>query len=180
MNTANCIKSRRSIRSFTDLEIPEALIEEIVDAARYSPSWKNTQIARYTFIKSRTMLDSIAKDCLMGFTHNENIIKNAPGLVVISYIKGRSGFERDGSFTTSKGDRWQMFDCGIATQSFCLGAYEKGLGSVIMGIFDENKIAEKISLPQSEEIAALIAVGFPAENPSAPKRKETGELLRIL
>ena len=43
-----------------------------------------------------------------------------------------------------KGDRWQMFDAGIASQSFCLAAYEQGLGSVILGIFDDAKVASII------------------------------------
>ena len=95
-------------------------------------------------------------------------------------IHGRSGFERDGSYTTSKEDRWEMFDAGIATQTFCLAAHEKGVGSVIMGIFDEDKVAELISLEEGRKVAALIAVGYPDEEPALPKRKEVEELVRFL
>ena len=73
-----------------------------------------------------------------------------------------------------------MFDAGIATQTFCLAAHEKGIGSVIMGIFDEDKVAELISLEEGRKVAALIAVGYPDEEPAQPKRKEVGELVRFL
>ncbi len=114
------------------------------------------------------------------FANNGVIIKNAPVLMVLTYIKGRSGYERDGSFTTSKGDRWQMFDAGIASQSFCLAAYEQGLGSVILGIFDDAKVASILEIPENQEVAALIAVGYPDEEPAAPKRKPVADLLSFI
>ena len=66
---------------------------------------------------------------------------------------------------------WQMFDVGVACQSFCLAAKEQGLGTVIMGIFDEEKISELLEIPPERELAALIAVGWPDDDPQAPKRK---------
>ena len=98
-------------------------------------------------------------------------------LVAVTFIKSRSGFERDGSYSTKKGDRWQMFDVGVACQSFCLAAKEQGLGTVIMGIFDEEKITELLEIPPERELAALIAVGWQDDDPQAPKRKAVTDLL---
>ena len=112
------------------------------------------------------------------FANNGVIIKNAPVLMVLTYIKGRSGYERDGSFTTSKGDRWQMFDAGVACQTFCLAAHEYGLGTVIMGVFDESGISSLLDIPKERELAALIALGYPDIEPSAPKRKTVEDLLQ--
>ena len=109
--------------------------------------------------------------------YNSNIIRQIPMLVAVTFIKGRSGFERDGSYSTKKGDRWQMFDVGVACQSFCLAAKEQGLGTVIMGIFDEEKITELLEIPPERELAALIAVGWPDDDPQAPKRKAVTDLL---
>ena len=99
-------------------------------------------------------------------------------LIAVTLIKGRSGFERDGSFSTKKGDRWQMFDVGAACQTFCLAAKDKGLGTVIMGIFDEDGITELLHIPEDQELAALIAIGWPDIDPEAPKRKTVGDLLQ--
>ena len=68
-------------------------------------------------------------------------------------------------------------DAGIASQSFCLAAYEQGLGSVILGIFDDAKVASILEIPENQEVAALIAVGYPDEAPTAPKRKPVEDLL---
>ena len=52
MNTVDCIKSRRSIRRFKPDSVKHSLIEEIVSAASFSPSWKNTQVVRYHVVKN--------------------------------------------------------------------------------------------------------------------------------
>ena len=124
--------------------------------------------------------DKIAAECTALHANNGRIINDAAMLIAITIIKGRCGFERDGSFTTKKGASWQMFDAGIASQTFCLAAHEQGLGTVIMGIFDEDKVAEMIQLPEEREMIALIALGYPNEEPVAPKRKTVDDLLTIM
>ena len=181
MDLIQGIKERRSVRKFKDTPIPREIIREIVEIASYAPSWKNTQTARYIVVDDRKLLEKIAsEECLMGFAHNVTIIAKAPALVIQTIVKGRSGYEKDGSFSTSKEDKWEVFDAGIAAQTFCLGAHAKGLGTVIMGIFDEKKIGEIIELPQGQQIAALIAIGYPDEKPKAPARKTPEELLTFL
>ena len=104
-------------------------------------------------------------------------MKKIKPTLAVTFIKGRSGFERDGSFSTKKKDRWQMFDVGAACQTLCLAAHEVGLGTVIMGIFDEDGIEELLGLPADRELGALIAMGYPDIAPEAPKRKSVDELL---
>ena len=65
---------------------------------------------------------------------------------------------------------------GIASQSFCLAAHSLGLGTVIMGLFDDT-IADLIDLPEGQAISCIIALGYPAESPAAPKRKEVSDLV---
>lgn len=179
MESLQCIMTRRSVRKFIEKEVPKNVIKEIVKAAQFAPSWKNTQIARYNIICSKEVIKDIAENATLGFLHNNDIISKCSVLVVVSMVKGLCGYEKDGSFTTSKKDKWEMFDIGIATQTFCLAAYEKGIGSVILGIYDDNKVAEIISLPNNEEVACLIAIGYPADKPIAPKRKDIDDIIRF-
>ena len=179
MTAKECIMTRRSIRQFSDKPIDEAILRDIIETASFSPSWKNTQITRYVAIKGE-LKDKIAAECCALHANNVRIIGDAAMLIAITIIKGRCGFERDGSFTTKKGASWQMFDAGIASQSFCLAAHEHGLGTVIMGIFDEDKVAELIDMPEEREMVALIALGYPNEEPIAPKRKTVDDLLTIM
>ena len=169
----------RSIRKFTQDPIDHSLLAEIVETASYAPSWKHTQIVRYIAVEGG-LKDKIADECTSDFPNNGAIIKNAPMVVVITAIKNRCGYERDGSFTTRRGDSWQMFDAGIASQTFCLAAYEHGIGSVIEGIFDDRKVAELLNVPDDKEVIALIPIGYPAEEPVAPKRKPVDDLLSYM
>ena len=180
MEALKCIETRRSVRKFKDEALDHELLEAVVKEASFAPSWKNSQVVRYVVVENQEIKSKIANDAVLGFTYNTGTIEKAAALVVVTMIHGRSGFEKDGSYTTSKEDRWEMFDAGIATQTFCLAAHEKGIGSVIMGIFDEDKVAELISLEEGRKVAALIAVGYPDEEPAQPKRKEVGELVRFL
>ena len=88
--------------------------------------------------------------------------------------------EKDGTATTSKGSSWEVFDAGISAQTFCLATPALGIGTCIMGIFDDEKIAGEIDLPENQRVSALIALGYPAETPSMPRRKDVSELVRFL
>ncbi len=180
MEALECIKTRRSIRKFKKELVTKDTLNAIIEAASMSPSWKNTQIVRYNIVESEDLKKDIAENGTLGFEHNRDIINGAPQLVVVSMIGMRCGYERDGSFTTSKEDRWEMFDAGIASQTFCLAAHDMGVGSVILGIFDEDQIAKAISLPEGEKVAALIPIGYPDQECVAPKRKTTDELMRVM
>lgn len=175
MNTNECIKSRRSIRKFKPDAIDHSLLESLISTASYSPSWKNTQITRYIAIEDPAILETIVHDYTPEF--NSNTIKQVSTLIAVTFIKGRCGFERDGSYSTKKEDRWQMFDVGVACQTFCLAAHEAGLGTLIMGIWDEDGITELLQIPENQELAALIAIGYPDIDPPAPKRKSVEDLL---
>ena len=175
MTAKECIKGRRSIRAFTQEPISHELIADIVETASYAPSWKHTQIVRYVAVEGE-LKDKIAQ-CTSAYARNGEIIDAATMVIVVTIIKGRSGFERDGSFSTHRGEGWQMFDAGVASEAFCLAAYEKGLGTVIMGIFDDDKVAELLDIPEGRDVVALIPVGFPAETPVAPRRKPVEEMV---
>lgn len=176
MTAKDCIKGRRSIRKFKEQPIDRELLSEIIETASYAPSWKHTQITRYIAVTGE-LKDKLAAECTSAYPKNGEIIAQAPMLIVVTYIKGRSGFERDGSFSTAKEGSWQMFDAGVAAQTFCLAAYEQGIGSVIMGIFDEAKAASLLNIPEEREIVALIPIGYPDEEPVAPRRKPVEDLL---
>ena len=174
------IKTRRSVRSFTDQKVSHETIEKIIDISRMAPSWKNTQTARYVVVEDKETIKKIAEDAVLGFAHNTEIIEGAAALVVLASVAKRSGYERDGSFTTSKGQGWEMFDAGIAAATFCLAAHEEGVGSVILGIFDEKKVAEIIGLPETQNVSALIPIGYSDKELPAVPRKEVADLLSFI
>lgn len=180
MEALQCIETRRSIRNFKDTPVPHEVIEKIVKEASFAPSWKNTQVVRYVVIEDQKTKEEIANSAVLGFSYNTGTITKAAALVVVTIIHGRSGYEKDGSATTSKDDRWEVFDAGIATQTFALAAHDMGVGSVIMGIFDDEKVGKLINLEEGRKVAALISIGYPDEEPACPRRKEVSELVRFM
>lgn len=177
MNAVDCIMGRRSVRKFQDTAVSKETIEEIVKLATYGPTWKNCQANRFIAITDPAVKSEIAKLGTLGYDGNTSIIEGAPAIIVTTIVNKRSGYERDGSFSTSKGTHWESFDAGIVAQTLCLAAYEKGLGTVIMGIIDEDKISGILGMPEDQSVAAVIALGYPAEEPVAPKRKELDAVL---
>ena len=98
-------------------------------------------------------------------------------LIVVVTKTGICGYEKDGSYTTSKKDKWEMFDAGIASQTFMLAAHEYGVGTVTLGIFDEEILGKILELPEGDNVSALLAAGYPESAPAAPKKKSVEELL---
>lgn len=95
MNAKECIMGRRSIRAYAPDPVSHDLMNEIIETASYAPSWKHTQIVRYIAVEG-ALKDEVAK-CTSGYAGNGDIIRNAPMAIVVTIIKNRSGFERDGS-----------------------------------------------------------------------------------
>lgn len=177
MEAKECIKTRRSIRKFTNDKVTKEEFEELIALSSFAPSWKNSQTSRYTVVLDEEIKEKIAKECMMNHEGNENTILGAPAIIILTTVNSRSGYERDGSFTTSKETHWQSFDAGIAAQTLCLAAHTLGLGTVIMGIYDEENVAEVLNIPEEQSVSAIIAIGHPVEIPDAPKRKEVETLL---
>ena len=177
MDAKTCILTRRSHRQYQPKPVSHDLIEEVISLAAYAPSWKNTQISRYIAIEDpAARQDIVDRFCLPG-SNNPAIISSCPVLIAQTFLTGRSGFNRDGTYNTDREDGWQYYDCGIAAQTLCLAAHDLGLGTVIMGVFDRKGLEEYLRLPEGQELMALIALGWPADEPAAPRRKAVADLL---
>ncbi len=177
MEYSELILVRRSVRKYQEgTHISDAAIKEIIQAAQLAPSWKNSQTGRYYIVKSPEALEDIRTSCLPEF--NQNSSKNAPVLVVTAFEKGISGFNPDGTPTNELGDEWGSYDLGLQNAYMLLKARELGIDSLIMGIRDADKLREKLSVPASQEIVAVIALGYSAADPVFRKRKEISEICK--
>ncbi len=178
MELTQAVKERRSVRKYEERLVPHEVIEEIIEAARYAPSWKNTEVPGFVLVESPELKSKLASgEYSFGFTFNRKALMNAPQVMILTYKKGISGFEKDGSYSTPKGEFWEAFDCGAIAQTFCLLAHERGIGTVIQGYFDDTKLAKLLELPENIGVGAVIPMGYIGEDNKAPSRKEVSELL---
>lgn len=178
MEAIQMIKERRSIRKYKQEVVDRSLMEEIIDITRYAPSWTNSQTPRFTLVDNPEIIAAMAFDAVKGFIYNADTLKNAKGVAVLSYVKGKSGRLEKYDLETVNPEKWEAFDAGIACQTFCLAAHASGIGTCIFGVIDEEKIANLINLPTDETVAALIVYGYPDGVAKPPRRKEVSEILR--
>jgi nitroreductase len=168
------IQARRSIRRFTDRKVEIEKVTAILESARWAPSWGNSQCWQFIIIE-----DEERKEELSNALSKKNpatlTVKNAPLVIAVCAKSNTSGFYNGRQVTWFKD--WFMFDLGLATQNMCLMAHELGLGSVIVGAFDHKAVGKLLEIPDEFEIAALLPIGYPDHEPSAPKRKELDEFV---
>ncbi len=180
MEAIEMIKERRSVRKYKEQKVDRELIKEIIDISRWAPSWANFQVARYTVVDNAEMIEQIYERGVNGFTYNMKTLKNTKGLIVLSYIKGKSGTYEKNVYATSKDNAWEMFDAGIACQTLCLAAHAKGVGTCIFGIIDDAAISEIVGLPETETVAAIITYGFEeGGHPQPTDRKALEQIMRF-
>lgn len=180
MEALECIKTRRSVRKYSDQPVTRETLDAIFEAVTYAPSWKNTQSVRYTVVTDPTLKAKIVEEGVLGFALNQKTISRCPVLLIQSTMNSISGHSPNGSVDTSKGDTWTMYDAGVSAQTLCLAAKSYGLGTVIMGVFDETVLAKLIQLPENQTVTGMIAIGYPAGENKMPPRKPASELVTYL
>jgi len=174
MNVIDAIRSRRSIRKYKTDPVSAETLEAVLDAARWAPSWANTQCCRLVVVEKPETKMRIA-EAISPTNPALDAVRNAPVLIVACAELGKSGFKR-GEAATDKGD-WFMFDVALAMQNLTLAAHELGLGTVHVGTIDAKKIEEILQVPEGVRVVELTPLGYPAEQPKGPGRKELSEIV---
>ena len=175
MKTLECIAQRRSVRKFTDQEVTNEQLKELMQAARYAPSWANTQCWEFIIVRDSAIKEKLAETLPEGNPARKAAL-SAPILLVACGKLGTSGFYK-GEAATSKGDNWYLYDVGLATQNISLAAHDMGLGSVILGLFDAEAAGKILNLPDSVKVVTMIPLGVPAKEGKVPSRKPLCEFV---
>lgn len=176
MELMEAIRQRRSIRKFQDRPVSDEVVRELMDAVMWSPSWANTQCWEVVQVKDPARREQLQQTISKGNPATKAIVSAPVLFVICGRLKG-SGYY-NGVVTTKFGD-WFMFDLGLACQSLCLAAHDKGLGTVIVGLFDHDAAAKAVGLPEGYEVVAMIPAGYPDQEIKAPKRRPPEEFFRV-
>lgn len=172
MELQTCIEQRRSVRKYKNQSVPRELIREIIKAATFAPSWKNSQVSRY-YVAEGNAKKELAS--YLGEFNGRNV-QDAPVLIVSTVVNKRSGFTRAGEYETHLKDGFQYYDCGMQSMNLCLKAYELGLATLVMRIYDEAAIRKLFDIDESQIIVAVTAVGYADGETSMPKRKSVDDI----
>lgn len=172
MELQTCIEQRRRVRKYKNQSVPRELIREIIKAATFAPSWKNSQVSRY-YVAEGNAKKELAS--YLGEFNGRNV-QDAPVLIVSTVVNKRSGFTRAGEYETHLKDGFQYYDCGMQSMNLCLKAYELGLATLVMEIYDEAAIRKLFDIDESQIIVAVTAVGYADGETSMPKRKSVDDI----
>jgi nitroreductase len=175
MNLDSIIRGRRSVRKYQSRDIPDPVIADLLDLARYAPSSMNGQPWYFIIVR-----DDRAKGRLVKIKnkycpaeksmYKADFVQDAPVVIVVCVDHERS-FNRE------------VENAVLATANILLGAYEKGLGSVYMSAYkrDDPEVAEEIrralDIPDGVDPITMIPLGYPDET---PEPKEMGLLDEVI
>jgi nitroreductase len=181
LDVFEAIKTRRSIRKYKADPIDDATLETILEAARWAPSWSNTQCWRFVVVKDSDIKNKLA-DVMIGLTSEtpnpaEKAVREAPVVIVACAKMGRSGYSKQRPEPeTDKGD-WFMFDVALAMENISLAAHALGLGTVQIGAFHAEEATEILEIPEGYRIVAMTPLGYPDEEGHMVKRKELTDIV---
>ena len=168
------VLNRRSIRNYEDREVPQEVLDRVLEAVRWTPSWANTQCWEIIVVKNMEVKTKLQQTMSKGNPATRAMVE-APIVIAVCGKLQSSGFYK-GQVTTKFGD-WFLFDLGLATQTLCLAAQNEGLGTVVAGLFDHERAKEALAVPEGYELVALIPLGYPAKSSGAPTRREVAEFV---
>lgn len=168
------IKERRSIRKFQSKPVSDELLNTILEAGRWAPSWANTQCWKVVIVRDESIKLQL-QQTLSEKNPAYKAIAEAPVVLALCGKKCLSGYYK-GEVCTHFGD-WMLFDLGMFAQNVALCAHSLGLGTVIVSLLDHKKAGEILNVPEDYELVSLIPLGFPDQIPTPPPRKEIKEFV---
>ena len=153
MEAWDALRARRNVRTYGDEAIPEEHLEQILEAARRTPSSMNQQGWDFVVVTDRDDLRELARSWRYA-AH----VGTAAATIVLVIPASSDPEERE--------TLW--YDIGQATMSIAIAAADLEIGSGHASIGDQRVVRELLGLPEDREPAMLVALGYPADRPLTP------------
>jgi nitroreductase len=179
MDLFEAIHKRRSTRRFSSKPVEDEKLQTILEAIQQSPSWANQQCWHFIIIRDDRVRKKISEYTYVesyftsrGYKDNpaRKGIAEAPVIIIACAEPDRSGV------------MWHQYyyltDMGIAAQNLMLSTHALGLGTVFVGVFDEEKIKKILGIPSPIRVVGLFPLGYSLKDkPEGPGRKPLNQIL---
>ncbi len=174
MDFKDLVLQRQSTRKYSDKPVEREKIEQIMEACRMAPSACNSQPWRFVIAEDKSIKDELARTSYGPLLRFNKFVSRAP--VIAAIIGEKPNFlSRIGGNVKDKD--FYLMDIGIVAQHFCLQATELGLGSCMLGWFDESQARKILQVPHEKRILLLITLGYPEKDRVRTKIRKSAEKL---
>ncbi len=170
---AELIKQRQSVRKYQSVPVPEKLINQCIEAIRLAPSASNSQPWHIIVVNDPEKKQKIAEATITKGIPINKFAFEAPVIVVI-VVEQPKIITKIASWLKKRDFPW--IDLGIAAEHFCLQATELGLGTCMIGWFDEKKVKHILHIPSYKRVGLLITLGYPP--PDYPIREKHRKIFK--
>jgi len=149
MDIFELIKTRRSIRKFTDEPVSDEIINKIIESGTWAPSGMNNQPWKFAIIKDGGLKEKISK-----LTHYSKVILSSHALIAV-FLDHSLSYDRTKDVQA----------IGACIQNMLLFIHSRGLGAVWLGEILKNRdeVLRIVKGPKNLELMAVVALGHPAE-----------------
>ena len=155
------INSRQSVRRYQEKPVEREKIDKIIEAVHVAPSACNSQPWKIIIVDEPGLKNEVAEATFSKTISFNKFAVEAPVIAVLVIEKAKLIAQIGGSI---KNLEYPQIDIGIAAAHFCLQAAELGLGTCMIGWFDEKKIKPLLKIPDKRKIGLVITLGYPAED----------------
>lgn len=175
MELSECLKGRRSVRAYMDMEVPRDVIERILEAGAWAPTGMDAQPVQFIVIEDRGLIGKLSertKEILVNAewtqafrqrfeSKEDTIFYNAPVLVLCCV-------------ELCEVMNLRLIEAGLCAQNMFLQAFDEGLGSCFIGFascLNGDPLLAEAGVPDGFEVLAPLVFGYPAEEPEAKSRE---------
>jgi nitroreductase len=162
------IKSRQSDRKYSDKPVEKEKLERIIEAGRMSPSACNAQPWKFIIVTEPHLLAKLSEASSAKLLGMNIFVAQAPVLMVI--VREQANLSSRIGATIKRKD-YSLIDIGIASENICLQAEAEGLGSCMIGWFDEDLVRKTLGIPKAKRVELIITLGYSLSEKREKKRK---------
>jgi nitroreductase len=168
------ITTRQSDRKYTKKPVEKEKLERILEAGRMAPSACNAQPWKFIVVNEPKLLEKISEAASAKILRMNVFVAQAPLMIILVREKPNMS-SMVGS--TIKNKDYSLIDIGIAAESICIQAKAEGLGSCLIGWFDEKMLRKILGIPKSKRVELIITLGYSLSELREKRRKPAEETI---
>lgn len=154
------IKSRQSDRAYLNKQVEKEKLERILEAGRMAPSACNSQPWRFIVVDEPELLKKVSTAASAKGLGFNLFTDQVPIFIIIVREKSKPIAKVGGAI---KDKDYSLIDVGIAAENICLQAAAEGLGSCMLGWFNEKEVKNLLNIPSNKRAELVITLGYPAK-----------------